>query len=122
MLRRFAAPRVAATAAAMRTAVTSFEGTRNDFVFETKEGSVIVDFYTDWCGPCKQFAPTFLKMSEENPNVKFLKVNVEDNEEVGAAFNVRSIPTIVALKDGEIVKTVEGPIVAKINEALAKIQ
>ena len=60
----------------------------------------ILDFWAPWCGPCKSFGPIFEKVSEEYPDILFGKVNTEDQQELGAYFQVRSIPTVMVLKEG----------------------
>ncbi|MBF0300471.1 MAG: thioredoxin [Oligoflexia bacterium] len=70
----------------------------NDVV--EKNEIVILDFWADWCGPCKMFAPVFEETAEENPDVVFGKVNTETEEDLSAAFNIRSIPTLMAYRDG----------------------
>ena len=69
--------------------------TDNDFV--------IVDFWAPWCGPCRSFAPTYEKVSEEYPDVVFAKVNTEDEQEIGAHFNIRSIPTLIIFREQVII-------------------
>lgn len=59
-----------------------------------------VDFYADWCGPCKMFAPIFEGLSEERDDVIFAKVNVDDAEDLAVRFGVMSIPTVIIFKDG----------------------
>lgn len=69
-----------------------------------KEGvRAVVDFYADWCGPCKMFAPVFESLSEEMPDVVFCKINVDESEELAIRFGVMSIPTVIAFKDGKSV-------------------
>ena len=58
--------------------------------------TVLVDFWAPWCGPCRQFAPVFDKMSEEHPDIVFAKVNTEEEQELAGHFNIRSIPTLMA--------------------------
>ena len=66
---------------------------------------VLVDFYADWCGPCKMLAPVIEKLAEKyDGKVKVVKVNVDEEFPVAAAFSVQSIPTLVLLKNGETVK------------------
>ena len=57
----------------------------------------IVDFWAEWCGPCRSFAPTFEAVSEKHPDVAFAKVNTEEECELAAGFNIRSIPTLMVL-------------------------
>lgn len=67
---------------------------------------VVIDFWAEWCGPCKAFGPIFEEVSnEKNEKVKFVKVDVDKNNKIAALYNIRSIPTILFLKDGEVVKT-----------------
>ena len=66
------------------------------------EGTVLVDFYADWCGPCKMQAPIVEMLSEERPDVKFCKVNVDDAVAVAMSLGIASIPTIMVVKNGEI--------------------
>lgn len=60
---------------------------------------VIVDFWADWCGPCKSFAPTFEAASEKHPDIAFCKVNTEEEREMAAGFNIRSIPTLMVFRE-----------------------
>lgn len=121
MFRRRAVPAVMATLVSLRQKVDIFSGDATNFADLVKADGVIVDFFTDWCGPCKAVAPKFEALSnkEEYHGVKFLKVNVEENEEVGAMHKIRSIPTFVAYKDGKVVGHVEGADIATV-EALVK--
>ncbi|GMQ98699.1 MAG: thioredoxin [Acidimicrobiia bacterium] len=60
---------------------------------------VLIDFWAEWCGPCRSFAPTYEAISEKYPNVKFAKVDTEAEQELAANFGIRSIPTLVAFRD-----------------------
>ena len=60
---------------------------------------VLVDFWADWCGPCKMFAPTYEKVSEEHEGVVFAKVDTEAEQELAAYFQIRSIPTLMIFRD-----------------------
>jgi thioredoxin 1 len=63
---------------------------------------VLIDFYADWCGPCKALAPTLEKFAEDNKDkVKVVKVNVDESPNLSAAFGIRSIPTLVTMKDNQ---------------------
>ena len=64
---------------------------------------VLVDFWASWCGPCRAFAPTFTKSSEQHPDIVFAKVDTEANEELAAAAEIRAIPTLMAFKKGHLV-------------------
>ncbi len=60
----------------------------------------ILDFWAPWCGPCKQFAPIFEKVAAENPDILFGKVNTEEEQALAGQFQIRSIPTIMILREG----------------------
>ena len=64
---------------------------------------VVVDFWAPWCGPCRMFAPTFEAVSEQYPGVVFAKLNTEDQQELAAAFNIRSIPTLMVFREKVII-------------------
>ena len=66
------------------------------------KGITIVDFYADWCGPCKVVSPILEELSESMKDVKFVKVNVDENQELAAKYSVFSIPTFLIFKDGEV--------------------
>jgi len=68
------------------------------------EKTVVVDFYADWCGPCKMMAPVIDELANENSNIKVCKVNVDDNRELAINYNIMSIPTIIIFKNGNIGK------------------
>jgi thioredoxin reductase (NADPH) len=63
---------------------------------------VLVDFWASWCGPCRQFAPTFQAASEKHPDVVFAKVDTEAEQQLAAAAEIRSIPTLMAFKKGKL--------------------
>lgn len=67
--------------------------------------SVFIDFYADWCGPCKMASPLVEALAEEHPEIAFIKVNVDDNPEIAQKYGVMSIPMMVAVKEGETVGT-----------------
>ena len=65
------------------------------------EKTVLVDFYADWCGPCKMLSPIIDEIAEENSEIKVVKVNVDDAQDLAMKYQVMSIPTLVVIKNGE---------------------
>lgn len=73
------------------------------------EKTVLIDFYADWCGPCKMMSPVIDEIAEEmKETVKVGKINVDENHDLAMEYGVMSIPTIVVLKNGEVQKTFVG--------------
>lgn len=68
------------------------------------EKPVLIDFYADWCGPCKMLSPMVDEVAKENQDIKVVKVNVDDAQELAMQYQVMSIPTLVIIKNGEEVK------------------
>ena len=66
------------------------------------EGTVVVDFYADWCGPCKMQGPIVDQLSEERPDVKFCKLNIDEAMQIAMSLGIMAIPTIMVVKNGEI--------------------
>ena len=93
--------------------------TDQNFSTETAQGLVLVDFWAPWCGPCKMIAPVLEELdSEMSDVVKIAKVDVDENPETAGNFGVMSIPTLILLKDGEIVDKAVG---LQPKEALAEL-
>ena len=69
----------------------------------TTNPTVVVDYWAPWCGPCRGFAPVFERVAEANPDVVFAKVNTDDEQEIAAHFQIRSIPTLMVFRDQVIV-------------------
>ena len=80
----------------------------NEFDTEIKSGIVFVDFYADWCGPCKMMAPVIEEIEKELTNIKFIKVNVDEAEEIAARYGIMSIPTFFIFNNGEFIKKTVG--------------
>ena len=73
------------------------------------EKTVLIDFYADWCGPCKMMSPIIDKIEEEmKETIKVGKINVDENQDLEMEYGVKSIPTIIILKNGEVQKTFVG--------------
>ena len=72
------------------------------------EGTVLIDFWAAWCGPCRMIAPAVEKIAEEHPEVKVCKINIDDEQKLAIRHGVMSIPTLMVVKNGEIVNTAVG--------------
>ena len=70
--------------------------------------TVSLDFYADWCGPCRMVTPVISEIAEERPDIKVGKINVDEQSELAARFDVMSIPTLVVVKEGKIVNKAVG--------------
>jgi len=69
---------------------------------------VLVDFYATWCGPCKALAPTLEEVAVENPQAKVCKVDIDESPELAARYGVKSIPSLMVFKDGQVVARQNG--------------
>ena len=81
---------------------------------------VIVDFWAEWCGPCRSFAPTFEAASDKHPEIAFCKVNTEEERELAAGFNIRSIPTLMVFRDQVILYAEAGALPAAALDQLVE--
>ena len=82
------------------------------------DGIVLVDFWAAWCGPCRQFAPVFEAASEQHQDIRFLKVDTEEERELAARAAITSIPTLMAFRDGILVYARPGALPAPMLEQL----
>ncbi|PKF60575.1 thioredoxin TrxC [Psychromonas sp. psych-6C06] len=69
---------------------------------------VVVDFWAPWCGPCINFAPIFSDIAQQHKTVRFVKVDTQTQEQLGAQYHIRSIPTLMVFKQGKVVDTLNG--------------
>ncbi len=86
--------------------------TKDNFQAEVlnHKGTVLIDFWADWCGPCRMLSPIVDEVAAENPNIKVGKINVDEQQELSSHFGIMSIPTLLVFKDGK-----------KINESIGLI-
>ena len=90
--------------------MAELEITKNNFNAEVllSDKPVLVDFWASWCGPCRMVSPLIDELSEEHPEYKFAKVNVDEQIALANKYNVMSIPNLVVFKNGEVVSQVAG--------------
>lgn len=79
-------------------------------------GLAVVDFHAEWCGPCRMLGPVIEELSEENDDVTIGKVNLDSNPELAVKYGVRSIPTVLFIKDGEVVDRLTGAAAKKVYQ------
>ena len=105
----------------------AFEFTDSNFKEKASEGVVLVDFWATWCGPCRAIAPTVEELSIEYKDKAVVgKLDVDHNPEVAMKYGIRSIPTLLVLKDGQVVDQVIGmtskqTLAAKLDAALGTV-
>ncbi len=84
----------------------------------TSNATVVVDYWAPWCGPCRGFAPVFEKVAEAHPDVVFAKVNTDEEQEIAGHFQIRSIPTLMVLRDGIVLVAQPGMLPAAAIDAI----
>lgn len=72
----------------------------NQEVLQNKE-TVLIDFYADWCGPCKMLSPIVDEVAKETDNIKVVKINVDETQDIADQYDIMSIPTLVVIKNGQ---------------------
>ncbi len=94
-----------------------------DETVASSEVPILVDFWAEWCGPCKMIAPILSEIAAENPGIKIAKLNVDENPDIAMRFNVMSIPTLLVFNQGEVQKRLvgakgKGQLLQELNEFL----
>ena len=99
--------------------VATVELTKETFdeIIQNNE-TVFVDFWAEWCGPCRMFAPTFEAASEKHDDIVFAKVDTEDQQELAMAFGIRSIPTLMVFRDQIVLYSQPGALPAHVFDDL----
>jgi thioredoxin 1 len=100
--------------------VTTKDITKDNFKETVDKGIVFIDFWAEWCGPCRAFAPVYESVAVKNTDVTFAKVNTEEQQELAGAFEIRGIPTLMVFRDGILLFSQAGALPAAALEDLVK--
>jgi len=73
-----------------------------------QKGKIILDFFADWCGPCKKLGPVFSELSNQYSNITFIKIDTDSAEELAKHYNVSALPTVIYINNGEVVSIIKG--------------
>ena len=101
--------------------MATLELTENMFAETIQSNSIVfVDFWAAWCGPCRNFAPVYEKAAEANPDIVFAKVDTEAEQGLAASFQISSIPTLMAIRDGVVLYSQAGALPAEALDNLVQ--
>lgn len=89
-------------------AVEKVSKERLEEILKTSQGTVVVDFFADWCGPCKMFAPVLDKVAEKNPHITVVKMNIDEETDYAISQKVSAVPTMVVYKAGQETARTQG--------------
>ncbi|CEG68933.1 Putative Thioredoxin [Rhizopus microsporus] len=109
-------------AATPRFTGKTIEGDKSTFdsLVRKADHPVIVDFYADWCGPCRIIGPALSKAVAANPQVTLVKINVDNCEDIAKEFNIAALPTVTAFHNGKVVDQFVGAMVKQVNGFVEK--
>jgi thioredoxin 1 len=107
----------------MASTAATIEVTEQNFNDITPKGIVLLDWWASWCGPCRAFAPTFEAAAGRHPDVTFGKIDTDAQPALSAAFEIRSIPTLMVLRDGVLLFAQAGALPASaLDEIIGKVK
>src|SRR5262245_59130508 len=103
--------------------MATVEVTESNFSEITRQGLVLLDWWAEWCGPCRRFAPIYEEASARHPDVVFGKINTEAQQALAASFGIQSIPTIMVIRDGVMLFAQPGSLPGELlDELITKVR